>query len=395
MKRLLCVVLFLIPSPLLAGEISAVGQFLKSAENSEINMEEVTKGGNRGWQTSGLTYDAQTAIWWSICDKKGSTSSKTKKHAARFMYRLSRNKKTNQFHAKPYKIWWLNKSQFQKILKLSGTKNLDFEALAADPRTKNTFYAVTEGENPCLVKIKFYEKGVKRDGIKERVYLEVTQSTTLDLDEKYHNDINRRWEGLAVSPNGNALYLAIEWAQAKYRIYKVSMEKFEATKWVKKKVLNKVEMIPPEVKLESLAGTSFLAGEVSGLSFLKHKKKEYLLVLERNPDREKTKPKPKELPKTKSPSKIYLTRVEGDRLKEVGCVVLDFKAPSGAQPIDIVSPSPEGIATDGTKILLLGDPDIRFYQAIKGAQTPNEMKKLVPLIFDLKVSDILKKAGAN
>lgn len=372
-------ILLVTSSFLFAEPLIVVGRFLKHSSKKTIRMQE-QKIDRRyfGWQTSGLAYDNSSG-WWSICDQNGSTTDKNSKYPGRLLYRM--NLGNGQVSAEPIPIWWRNSTNFNE---LTNNKNdsLDFESVATDPKG-NTLFAVTEGNRPLLIEMSIPLKSQNKAFVKTTVELSTRYNR---VREKGQGKKNKRWEGMAVSPNGKTIYLATEWEKAESRIYKISVKKFRATKWSKdsknKPVLPKLQPTPVE-----WPGLSKVEGELSGMCFLTYENSEYMLLLERNPEFRKP------------TAGIYVIAVskDGKPIKPDKIIVkwtkLELQAPSVTtnEGQTLVSASPEGMATDNKRIMLISDPAPDYYKLAVGKNTEH-LSNLIPLVFELAVKDVLKSA---
>lgn len=364
-----------------------VGRWLEHAENV-IQMKKSENKPFGGWQTSGLTFDELTNTWWSISDQNA-TEEGDVRHRGRFLYQI--DFVDGQPIGTPFEISWDNQKVFDIVhqsFKGWGTGLIDFEAVAADPANKDVFFACTEGKEPWLVEIH-----VNRDMMRA-VVKRVVRLSTLGNHSNYKEEYyNLRWEGLAVSPVGDQIYLATEWIESQQRIYSVSLAEFRQCEW--KEGVDGHAKKPPRLTPKALENTKGLLGELSGLCFAKYGKLNYLLVLERNSDRKL---------KSNSPPKLYVAAVTNSELNILGSFSLDLRAPdesgslNGVKLGDCNNPgrvSPEGIATDGETLRIVGDPTKKYYQSSSSNVDKEKLTNLIPLVFEIEISTVFENVNLD
>ncbi len=368
-----------------AAEI--VGHWLEHAPHARIRMDEHVSGEFGGWQTSDLTFDVRTKTWWSIGDQNCRELQQfypngVEPHRGRYLYRFSQISPTPQ--AEPVPIMWDQKAEFKAVsdsFNGVGTGFIDFEGIAADPTRANYFFACTEGPKPWLVEIEY--RATKNVAAVIRTVRISTQGNhdRNKSGEAVPLDPNRVWEGIAVSPDGQMIYLATEWSDSAARIYRVPMSQFREGNVV----ITNGEWKSPKVHPEAFI-TNGLQGDLTGLCFVTRKDqltqqdKLLLIALERN-----------------SPALYFIDMASPH--SEPRRHNLDLRAPAldvnNRRGIKINSASPEGIATDGTgKLFLIGDPvrnlsdGKRLYFAPNGGADTNKLENLIPLVFEVRIDDL-------
>lgn len=375
------------PGELCAGE-PIVGHWLEHSPNSQIRMDEKVQGAFGGWQTSDLTFDVHTKTWWSIgdqnCRENAEYLTNRSQHRGRYVYRLTHA--NHQFQAEPIQIWWERKDpEFTTVdasFHSAGTGYIDFEGIAADPTQPNRLFACTEGPEPWLVEMQYHEDQrtmkvtrtvrISTQGNHDRNTL--GQAITTDLINKLEL-FNKRWEGIAISPDGRTIFLATEWVDSPARIYSVPMSEFRKGEWTRE---NGGKWIPPKV-LPVPFETTGLEGELTGLCFGTHSGRTCLVVLERN------------TPDKKLPPSLYLIDMASPK-SPARRIALDLRAPAldhRKQGIQIGSASPEGVAIDGEgRVVLISDPVGTFYRTQETGGDEVKIRNLIPLVFSTQISNV-------
>ncbi|MEL6897926.1 MAG: esterase-like activity of phytase family protein [Planctomycetota bacterium] len=357
-----------LPISLFAQERVVVGRFLEHASDSPITIAS-GRGSFGGWQSSGLTFDYHSKTWWSICDQNGGESRASyldgSPHRGRFLYRVALADRGPL--GKPMRIWWERKSpEFDAVnqsFKNVGTEFIDFESVAADPSRPNMMFACTEGPRPWLVEIHCDQESWKAT-VKRTIRISTQQNHDRNCDGSRDGvNVNKRWEGLAISRDGKTIYLASEWKDSPSRIYTVSMKDFRQGNW------RNVDdnWVPPKVFPKPLVVTPPIDGELSGLCFAPSGQ---LLALERN-----------------SPA-IYAINTTTASAQRVD---LELRAPAvdgNESGVPIGSASPEGIATNESKLVLISDPYGRLYKSCQDGTDNEKLRNLVPLVFELDLSGL-------
>jgi uncharacterized protein YjiK len=358
-----------------------IGHWLTQKPDAHIQIDETVQANLGGWQTSDLTFDPHTRIWWSIgdqnCRERVEFFRNGESHRGRYAYRIILSQGEPQAEAIP--ISWKD-PDFHVVdssFDHTGTGLIDFEGIAADPTRRNMFFACTEGPKPWLVEME-YDQAKQTIFVTRSVHVSVEGNHDVDSSGKSINgDSNRRWEGISVSPDGQSLFLATEWVSSPARIYRVSVQDFRRDEWQKRSG----EWVPPSVFPQPFVSNS-IEGELSGLCFVKRSGRTYLLALERN-----TPANPNLLPS------VYLIDVASPHATP-SRTFLDLRAPAvdgRRSGVRIKSASPEGIATDGEgRIVLISDPDANFYKALESGANTTKLGNLVPLVFELRTADIFK-----
>ncbi len=358
-----------------------VGRWLEHVPNAHIKMDETVQRNFGGWQTSDLTFDVHMKTWWSIgdqnCRERAENFPAGESHRGRFIYRLPHISPHPQ--AEPVPIWWQRKDpEFTTVdasFHSTGTGFIDFEGIAADPTTPHRLFACTEGPQPWLVEIEFRE--VERKAVVTRTVRISTQGNH-DRDRNgrlVEADPNKRWEGIAVSPDGKTIFLATEWVDSPARIYSVPMTDFRKGDWERD---NNGKWIPPKVFPAPFVATG-IEGELTGLCFVPRAGKNYLVALERN------------TPKKSLPPSLYFIDMAVPQAPPHR-IALDLRAPAldgRKQGTQIKSASPEGIATDGEgRLVLISDPDGTFYRPTETGSNEDKLRNLIPLVFDTHVVSV-------
>ena len=350
----------------------AVGQWIDQTESSIT----VTN-----WQTSDLAYDSKKKVWWSIGDQN-STSTLDTKPSNYLLYRMSEVSPQPKFQ--PIPVSWESSDEFQIVSKAfenAKTRRIDFEGLAVHPNNPNSLMAISEGEQPWLFEIEYVEDEsravVKRSA---RISVEGNHSS-----KARKHDWNKRWEGIALSLDGQKVFLATEATDTHDRIYEFSLNDLST------KTNASGDFLKPAAVSQLSAITAGI-GEISGLSFCKYQDKILLVALERNPAR------------ISGPSKLHFIDVSQAKFTS-RAVSLELRAPAlNGDPkdgIEIASASPEGVACDDAgHLFLIGDPDPGFYQLKSQSDIvrieshnpqKNKLQAKIPLFFQIPLIELLIK----
>ena len=137
--------------------------------------------------------------------------------------------------------------------------------------------------------------------------------------------------------------------------------------------------MPPSVSPHPLDLGRF-EGALTGLCTVVRSTTEYLLVLKRNPE---------------PPEVFVLNLATSGRPAPVRRIPLDLRAPAtDGRPggIPLFSASPEGIGTDGHRLVIITDPWDELYRPTDPTETRVDREKLrrrIPLVFEIELSKIL------
>lgn len=364
-----------------------IGKWLKHHSTADVKMDETAGGEFGGWQTSDLTYDALSHTWWSISDQNGregaNHSTPERSHRGRYLYRF--HELAPNAEAVPIPIWWERKEpdfdMVDKSFHGTGTGFIDFEGIAADPTVPNRLIACTEGPEPWLVEIEV--SGTDKKAVVTRSVRISTQGNH-DQDRfgrRVSADPNKRWEGITFSHDGKTIYLATEWVDSPARVYTVPTADFRKGSWERN--VNG-EWSPPKVFPTPLIKAG-IEGELTGLCVVAHGNKHKLLVLERN------------TPQKSLPPAVYVFDLANPDAP-LARISLDFRAPAKngrAEGIRIRSASPEGIASDGARLVFISDPVGAFYKPLDAAANNERfvdlgrLQNLIPLVFEAEVVKII------
>ena len=171
------------------------------------------------------------------------------------------------------------------------------------------------------------------------------------------------FEGVAITPDSKAVVLSFASGE-RGQLFKIPYRKLDTTEVGQGLV---PESIDVELQLKPFLGDEAL----SGLCFFDHDQATYLAVLQRNA------------------SCIHLLKLAKGRFIFVRRVDLELRAPSpDGRGIRIHSASPEGIACDGGRMVIVGDPYHKVYKA--DSQHILELDFLVPLVFDFDADELFK-----
>ncbi len=335
--------------------VTAVGKFLHNASDSPKRMDEKVTKTYGGFQTSGLTFDGRGALW-SIGDQNATEANKKKLPSLNgYGYRIALGKRLGA-HA-DWISWESAKSQHGYVKKKQdddgGLPWLDFEGIASVPNTRE-LVAVIEGAPKFLVRM----------AIQDRKVL-VNHAVALHTKEILKGEgVNRGFEGIAVTPNGESVILSFA-NKPRGLLFSVPYRDFAAAE-LEKGV--KPAAIGIELQLKRARGEEAL----SGLCFFQHKNVSYLAALQRNS------------------SCIHLLRYADGNFAFDRRVDLDLRAPSpDGKGFRIGGASPEGIACDGSRIVIVGDPYRPVYKTINGERV-KELDFLQPLVFEFEVSELFE-----
>ncbi len=356
----------------LAGEV-LVGRWLEPDPGSVLRMDDPDSGYAGKWQTSGLTYDSHTGIWWSIGDQNtreavAGSAEEEERNRSRYVLRLSFS--DEKVFAKPYPLEW-QRDVLKVVLdsfKGSDTGNIDFEGIAADPQVPNRLYACSEGETPWLVEME-YRPGGDTVAVTRALRLE----TATDLRPEC--TANMLWEGIALAGSGRTIFLVTECDMASRRLYEIQLDEFHQAgskgsngRWIPASISPR----PSDV--------DGLEGALTGLCAVVRLGTEYLLALKRNPE----------------PPEIYVVNItSSSRPAPVRRVPLDLRAPATdgrPEGIPLLSASPEGIGTDGHRLVIITDPWALLYRPADPDETQVDREKLrrrIPLVFEIELAKIL------
>jgi uncharacterized protein YjiK len=255
--------------------------------------------------------------------------------------------------------------------------NSDFEGLAIDPRNPDSFFGVTEDKIPWLVDIHL-EWAPGSDPNSQRnpranPCARIVELTPIEFPPDlapWRDDPNFRWEGCAVSDDGETLYLAFERAKDDLpRIYELPVKSARSGKAVAPK-----EVPFPFAAVAPRADKRQALLNLNDLQYLSSHGRPTLVALARDQER------------------ILLLDLKKGEVSRV--VDLDLRDPAG-NSIEWVSP--EGLAIDAAtdRLWIVNDPDsVRGnYRARGDAAASGEFADFSPLLFQFKLSEVLGRSS--
>ncbi len=310
----------------------------------------------RGLQTSGLLY--HKGELWSIGDQRGEWPG----HLLRIDPATARLKGEAVKLRLPDPL-----PQTPLFADYRSIRNSDFEGLAADPKDPFVLYGVTEDKRQWLVKIRLGAKAEAAEAAIEAITeLEFPAGT-----EPYNGDLNYRIEGLALSDDGEEIFLAWERAGDKLpKIFTIQRRDAAAPKAAARDLAIDFASLAPR------AGKEKALLNINDLHFLRAGGRSWLLAVARDQER-------------------ILVISLGDK-KIARSVDLDLRAPGGES---IFWVSPEGLSADAAtdKLWIVNDPDsIRGnYRKAGEEKASGNFAAMAPLLFELKLSAVMDGLGGK
>lgn len=243
--------------------------------------------------------------------------------------------------------------------------NSDFEALCADPKDADLFFAVTEDKIPWIAELRVDAARSPEAKLSVAIVRLVRIPFPEGL-ESWRGDPNFRFEGTAVSDDGKTLYLAFERARDGLpRIYRLRIALLRGEGPISlEEIRVPFGLVPPrEEKPEALLN-------VNDIQFVRAEGRALLIAVLRDQER-----------------LLVLDIERGEILHLVDLELLD---PSG-RSIEWVSP--EGLAVDpaSDRLWLVNDPDsMRSNYRLESAPlAEGPFADFTPLLFELTLSDVL------
>ncbi len=343
----------------------SVGKWLRGDSTYKIQIEEKSGHSFGGWQTSDLTFDRRTKTWWSIGDQNCRESGPSP-HRGRYAFKIELS--GNEPTATPVPIWWKDEKQFVVVDESFRDGNpglIDFEGIAADPVQSNHFFACTEGRTPWLIEMVLVPNKWQMNVIRS-VQLSIEGNHDIDRNEQPASiDADKSWEGVALSSDGQKIYLCTEWNQSPSQLYELSTVNFRNKTWSSSPA---GRLIAPQI-IPNPVPMPHVPSELCGITVSNASGQDELLLLDRNQ------------------SRIGRWILGGEQ--PIAWIPVELRAPAldeRPEGVRIKSASPEGIAVDDLgQVVLISDPWAKLYQAEESGASTEMLSKLVPLVFQLRM----------
>lgn len=343
----------LLLAAVLSGEPMRIeGRWVLDAAGQAVPPREF----ERGLQTSGLLFHAGDL--WSIGDQRGEWPGQL----------LRIDPASARLKGEPVKLRLPDPLPENPLFAdYRSIRNSDFEGLAADPKDPNVLYGVTEDKRQWLVKIRLGGKADAPEAVVEAIAeLEFPEGI-----EPYGGDLNYRIEGLALSDDGEDVFLAWERAEDKLpRIFAIKTKDATARKAAAHDLKIDFAALAPRADKEKALLN------VNDLHFLRAGGQTWLLAVARDQER--------------------LLVISLAEKKVSRSVDLDLRAPGGES---IFWVSPEGLAVDtaADRLWIVNDPDsIRGnYRRAGEEKSSGNFAAMAPLLFELKLSAVMAGVPAR
>ncbi|MGQ9591261.1 MAG: hypothetical protein ACUVYA_13325 [Planctomycetota bacterium] len=317
------------------------------------------RGITRGLQPSGLAF--RGGELWSIGDQRSAYPG--------HIFRI--DPRTARLLSDPVRIEAREEDaeRDQEIRAYRAIPNSDFEALCVDPKDPAILFAVTEDKIPWIAEIHVEAAPAPEAKLSAAIRRLVRIPFPEDL-ESWRGDPNFRFEGAAVSDDGEALYLAFERARDGFpRIYRLRAGSLRGEGSPSLEEIRVPFGLVPrrEEKPEALLN-------VNDIQFVRADGRDLLLAVLRDQER--------------------LLAIDIELCEILRVVDLDLLDPSG-RAIEWVSP--EGLAADAAsdRLWLVNDPDsMRSNYRLRSAPLADgPFAEFTPLLFEFALSDVLPVAG--